>query len=32
MLKADLRVGKDILYVVAEKVEYDKNFKSRFNL
>jgi len=32
MLKADLRVGKDILYVVAEKVEYDKNLKGRFSL
>ncbi len=32
MLKADLKVGKDILYIVAEKVEYDKNFKKLFKL
>jgi len=32
MLKADLKTGKDILYIVADKVEYDKNFKGSFKL
>ncbi|VAW19183.1 hypothetical protein MNBD_BACTEROID05-1044, partial [hydrothermal vent metagenome] len=32
MLKADLKTGKDILYIVADKVEYDKNFKGNFKL
>ena len=32
MLKADLKVGKDILYIVAERVEYDRNFKGKFCL
>ncbi len=30
MLKADLKTGKDILYIVADKVEYDSNFKENF--
>jgi len=32
MIKADHRIGKDILYVVAERVEYDKKFKHLFSL
>jgi len=32
MAKADYRIGKDILYIVAERVEYDKNLKPLFNL
>ncbi len=32
MLKADFKIGKNLLYIVAEKVEYDKNFKGRFDI
>jgi len=32
LLKADLRVGKDMLYVVADAVEFDAPLKSHFRL
>jgi len=32
LVKADKRIGKDILYIVAERVEYDRNYKEFFNL
>ena len=32
MIKADKRIGKQILYIEANKVEYDKAFKSEFGL
>lgn len=32
MLKADMKVGKDILYVIAEKIENDKTMKDFFGL
>ena len=32
MLKAKCKIGKDILYIVAERVEYDKNYKEFFKL
>lgn len=32
LLKADLRVGKDVLYMVVEALEYDKPVKSYFGL
>jgi len=32
LLKADQKIGKDILYIVAERVEYDNGFKNIFNL
>lgn len=32
LLKADLRVGKDILYLIAEEVENDRHLREHFNL
>jgi DNA-binding transcriptional regulator PaaX len=32
LLKADKRIGKSVLYIVAEKVEYDRPLKELFNL
>jgi CRISPR-associated endonuclease Cas2 len=32
LLKADFRIGKDILYIIAEKIENDRILKSYFNL
>jgi len=32
ILKADLRVGKDVLYIIADQIEYDKPLRSHFNL
>ncbi len=32
LLKADYQVGKNVLYIVAERVEYDKPLKTSFNL
>lgn len=32
LLKADFRIGKDILYIIAEKIENDRLLKSHFNL
>lgn len=32
LLKADYRIGKDILYIVADRVEYDKNIKTFFKI
>lgn len=32
LLKADQRIGKSLLYVVADRVEYDKPLKDLFNL
>ena len=32
LLKADLKIGKDVLYVIADKIEYDKPLLARFNL
>jgi DNA-binding transcriptional regulator PaaX len=32
LIKADLRVGKDILYVIADKIEYDKPLITKFGL
>lgn len=32
LLKAELRVGKDVLYVIAEQIENDKPIKKHFNL
>lgn len=32
MLKADLRVGKDVLYIIADQIEYDKPLRRHFNL
>ncbi|OHA83141.1 MAG: CRISPR-associated endonuclease Cas2 [Candidatus Yonathbacteria bacterium RIFOXYC1_FULL_52_10] len=32
MLKANARIGAKVLYVVAEKVEYDKNLRQAFGL
>jgi DNA-binding transcriptional regulator PaaX len=30
MLKADLKVGKDLLYVIADKIEYDAPLREHF--
>ena len=32
LLKADLRIGKDVLYVIVEKIEYDAPLKKHFGL
>lgn len=32
LLKADFRIGKDLLYLVVEKMEYDVIFKDHFGL
>jgi CRISPR-associated endonuclease Cas2 len=32
LLKADFKIGKDVLYVIAEKIENDKWLKQEFNL
>jgi len=32
VLKADLRVGKDVLYIIADQIEYDKPLRRHFNL
>ncbi|MFA5933800.1 MAG: hypothetical protein WC795_01065 [Candidatus Paceibacterota bacterium] len=32
LLKADFKIGKDVLYVIAEKIEYDKPLIEAFNL
>ncbi len=32
LLKADLRVGKNALYVIVEKIENDKHLKEHFGL
>src|SRR3989344_4008516 len=32
LLKADIRIGKGVLYAVAEKLEYDKPLRSLFKL
>jgi len=32
MLKADIRIGKDVLYLVSERVENDAHLKKFFNL
>jgi len=32
VLKADLRVGKDVLYIIADQVEYDAHLRKHFNL
>lgn len=32
LLKADLKIGKDLLYLVVESVENDKNFRLAFKL
>ncbi len=31
-LKADFKIGKDILYMIVESLEYDKNLRSLFGL
>jgi|TARA_Y100000310_G_scaffold63585_1_gene59069 DNA-binding transcriptional regulator PaaX len=32
MLKADCKIGKDVLYVVADSVQYDRDLKQLFKL
>lgn len=32
MLKADFKIGRDILYVIAARIEYDKPLRTHFNL
>ena len=32
LLKADFQVGKDLLYLIVDSIENDKNFKKLFNL
>ncbi len=32
MLKADFHIGKRVLYITAQKVEYDRDFKGKFKL
>jgi CRISPR-associated endonuclease Cas2 len=32
LLKADFKIGKDVLYIIADKIENDKLLKTHFNL
>lgn len=32
LLKADFKIGKDLLYLIVESLEYDTRFRERFNL
>ncbi len=32
LLKADLKIGKDVLYIVADRIEYEKNLITHFRL
>ena len=32
LLKADFKVGKDILYIIADKIENDRWLKKKFGL
>lgn len=32
LLKADLKIGKDVLYMIVDALEYDKPVKKHFNL
>lgn len=32
LLKADFKIGKDVLYIIAEHIEYDKWLKAMFSL
>lgn len=32
LLKADFRIGKDLLYLVIERMEYDERYRSHFGL
>ncbi len=32
ILKADFKIGKDVLYIVADVIEYDLPLRNRFNL
>ncbi len=32
LLKADFKIGKDLLYIIADKIEYDAPLRSHFNL
>jgi DNA-binding transcriptional regulator PaaX len=32
LLKADFKIGRDVLYVIADRIEYDKPLRSQFGL
>jgi hypothetical protein len=32
MLKADFKIGKDVLYIIADQIEYDVPLRTHFNL
>ena len=32
LLKAELKIGKDVLYAIADTIEYDKGLRQHFNL
>ena len=32
LMKADLKIGKDVLYVIADKIEYDQRLRDFFGL
>lgn len=32
LLKADLRIGKDLIYIIADAIEYDKPLRQHFGL
>ncbi len=32
LLKAELKIGKDVLYAIADTIEHDKNLRQQFNL
>jgi len=32
LLKADFKIGKDVLYIIADKIEHDRPLRKHFNL
>jgi len=32
LLKADFKIGKDLIYIIAESIENDKSLCTNFNL
>ncbi len=32
LLKAELKIGKDVLYAIADTIEHDKGIRRHFNL
>ena len=32
LLKAELKIGRDVLYAIVDTIEHDKNLRQHFNL